>query len=638
MGKNFKKLLSSFLLAGMLHCNAAALDHQTYNKNTSLGNKIVPYEKVISNFSDKNAQLTLKKILNSKLNTLTNKDEMSEDKVQAELSDLIIEMNANTLALASGYNSLESHTVSNSGLTKEQYNDIAANRGAKTTNEQNLQVARSIVQHNIHIILDTLAMVRLQAEEAEIAVLDERDGKNQHFKISSQEKRDVRKECFALFDSLEKIILDYCEYEYAVHGKNGANIAKQIKNNFTKIKDITCKNKIGENDYLLLLDLIDKTANLLPDPMFGTKKQTRAVLFEYASGHAKNRMLSRLQILGYDTNIKPEIMTKQIAKKNNNKVNISVSSNTTNKYTGIGLGLDVTNNLSKDVNLSFGGDLNLNKGINGGLDAAQLLPKIGVDKTFNNNHGAYVGLKGGIQFDKKGISTPFGIYGGYKWDINNKFALDFSANSLANIQRMLLDVGASVGATFKTKNMNIRIFVGFGYTFDLNKNQNPQTPIPEDPGQEPEDPTKPGDEQTPEDPTKPGDEQKPGDNENPGDNEKPGDEQNPGDDNEQGNDNPIYGGDDIETPIQETEDKGDINDLEEKEVDLDEYISKSDSDTENKKLNEIKDFNKDDIKITTEENKVATKDSESKQEPTTETKESIEKLKEKQVELDKLLS
>ena len=461
--------IPAIFLAGMFHCKAATFDKSVYNSNTSLSKTTVSYEKIVSNYSEKKALNTMEDILGNKLNTVTNKNEYSDNEIQEELTEIVIDMNANTLSLACGYNSLESNTIKNSGLTQEQYNNIATNHGANTTNEQNLVVARSAIQHYMHIILDTQATIRLQADEAEIAILDERDGKNQYFKLTSKDKRDVRNESFALLNTAEKDIIAYCEYEYAVHGQDGANIAKQIKNNLTKIKDITTKAKVSENDYILLTNLVTKTADLLPEKMFGTQAMRRGVILEFASQYAMNRMLSRLQILGYDVSIQPEALVKNTTKMKN-KVDLSVNTNTTNKYTGIGFGLDVNTKLPHidNANLTIGGEINTNIGYKKEYDSTQALTKVGLSKKLNNNNDAYVGLKGGLQFDNNDISIPLGFYGGYKWNINDNFALDFCVNTLGNAQRMLFDIGTAVGATFKTKNVNIKLSIGFGYTFDLN--------------------------------------------------------------------------------------------------------------------------------------------------------------------------
>ena len=501
MGKKLSQLKKGIvipaLLAAGLNCFAATSRNTTYSKSTSLGNKTLVYEKASSKYNEQKALNTMNAILNSDLNKMTGYDRL-EAQVQNEVAGYLAEMNANSLELARLYKSLEDHTIANSGMSLEQINQIAANNGVGTSDEVNVQVVRSAIQHYVQMFFDTNSSIRLRADEAEIAILDEGDGHNEnvdvithHLRLKNKGKRSLREEATAVLNAAETDILNYTQYEYTIKGQNGKQMANKISGNMSKIKLLVSKAKFNQNDYNALLKLVIDTADILPESMYGTLAMRRGLIIEFASQYAMNHLLTVMANLGYDIdNIQPGVFVEQ-GTKQNVTLNPSASVSVTNQHVGTGVGLTATNPLGKNWDITYGGEINANKGFKGGLDSLQLLTSANLGKTLKNDDKVSFGTKAGVQFDAKGASTPFGMQAGYTWNINDNFSLDFGVNSLLNIQRSLMDIGTSVGATYRGKNWTVGFSLNLGYTATWNKDHN-INPLP-DPLPQPE--------PTPDDPT-----------------------------------------------------------------------------------------------------------------------------------------
>lgn len=537
-------VIPAILAAGMVNCAAATFRTSPNSKSTSLGNKTLVYEKASSNYTEEKTLNTMNEILNSDLNQMKSYDRL-EANVQNEVAGYLSDMNANSLELARLYKSMEDNTITNSGLSTDQINKIAANGGVDTPDDVNVKVVRSAMQHNMHMVLDTQSLIRFGADEAEITIMDEGDGNNgysEYLRFNTKDKRDMRKESTAVLNAAEIDILNYTQYEYTVNGQNGKKISNQISGNMNKIKSLVSKTNFNQNDYKNLLNLINETADLLPEAMFGTRAMRRGLVIEFASSYAMNQMLTILANLGYDIdNIKPGVFVEQKQKQAKEPtISLSPSISATNKHAGLGINLSATNQLSKNWNITYGGETNFVKNYDGSEAGLQILNNVDFERSLKHGHIS-IGSKGGMQFDtKKGFSTPFGIQGGYTWNINNNFSLDFGINSLLNIQRSLVDIGASIGASYRTKSLVIRFAINLGYTASWEKS-NPTIidPTPIDPT--PIDPT-------PIDPTPI----------TPDDSKDPADK--------------IYGSDEVIKPNpDDVIDKGNIQDLPEKPVDLDLY-------------------------------------------------------------------
>lgn len=524
-------IIPALLMAGMLNCTAATFHNTPNSKYTSLGNKTLVYEKTAHKYNEKKAMNTLEGVLRSDLNQMAGYDRL-EAKVQEEVAGHLNDMNANSLELARMYKALENQTFLNANLTAEEMDSITANKGLKTSNQDNVKVARSSVQHFMHMVLDTQVLVRFGAEEAEITSMDEQDGRNEYFKLKVNGKRDICQESKAILDYAKNDIQAYCEYECAVNGQDGKKVAKAIANNLSKIETLVAKKNFNKNDYNELSNLIVVTADMLPEKMFGTKAMRRGLMIEFASQYSMNNMLTKLQKLGY--NVQPEELAKRKPAERNFTVNPTVTSTFSNNHIGIGTGVSFTNKLKNDWSISYGNEFVANMGFAGRPNSMQLFGTLDMGKKLKNQNEFSVGVKAGAELDSRGWSVPFGVRGAYTWNINKNFGVDFGLNSTANIQRALLDVGASVGASIRTKNMVIKFSVGFGYSFDLSQDKAP-VPAPEDPTVDPEDPTF-----EPENPEP-----------------------------------PVYGEDEVEKqPEDEVTQKGDITELPEKDVDLDDYFNK----------------------------------------------------------------
>ncbi len=486
-------IIPALLMAGMLNCTAATFHNTPNSKYTSLGNKTLVYEKTAHKYTEKKAMNTLEGVLRSDLNQMAGYDRL-EAKVQEEVAGHLNDMNANSLELARMYKALENQTFLNANLTAEEMDNITADKGLKTSNQDNVKVARSSVQHFMHMVLDTQVLVRFGAEEAEITSMDEQDGRNEYFKLNVNGKRDICQESKAVLDYAKNDIQAYCEYEYAVNGQDGKKFAKAIANNLSKIETLVAKKKFNKkNDYYELSNLIVITADMLPEKMFGTQAMRRGLMIEFASQYSMNNMLTKLQKLGY--NVQPEELAKRKPAERNFTVNPTTTSTFSNNHIGIGTSVSFTNKLKNDWSISYGNEFVPNMGFAGRPNSMQLFSTLDMGKKLKNQNEFSVGVKAGAELDSRGWSVPFGVRGAYTWNINKNFGVDFGLNGTANIQRALLDVGASVGASIRTKNMVIKFSVGFGYSFDLSQDKQaplPPVPTPEDPEEptvDPEDPT-----------------------------------------------------------------------------------------------------------------------------------------------------
>lgn len=492
-------LIPAIMMAGMMNCAAATFNKTPNSKSTSLGSQALVWQNDANKYNEKKAINTMTKVINSDLNQMKAYDRL-EAKVQNEVVGYLAEMNANTLGLARLYKAAEDNTVANSGLTPNEINQIAHKKGVGTSDQVNVQVGRCEMQHFLHMVLDTQTLIRFRADEAEIAVMDEGDGHNEYLRFHTKGERDLRKESNAVLTAAKNDILAYTQYEYTVKGqKNGKEIIKKTETNLRNIETIVSKKDFNQNDYQTLLNLINETADLLPSTMFGTQAMRRGLVIEFASTYAMNHLLTNLTNLGYDINNYKAGAYAKGANKNTNKTNnlfewnVAAIANATNKHAGVNLGIGATTQLANNWDLTIGAETNPSKGYNGANDSFQLLATGEFGKTTKNDNHFGLGAKAGFQFDKQGVSTPFGVNADYSWKINENFSLDFGVNSLANIQRSLLDIGTTIGATYRTKSWIIKFGVGVGYTYDWNKiNGSENVPTNTPTTNTPKQPTYPG--------------------------------------------------------------------------------------------------------------------------------------------------
>lgn len=466
-------IIPALLAAGMLNCAAETFHKSPSSKYTSTGNKTLVYEQNASKFNERDTQNTLQTILRSDLNQLSEYDRL-ESKVQNEVAGYLSNMNADSLALALQYKSLEEHTFMHSGLTKEQINYIASNNFIGSNNQDNLKIVRSSMQHNMHMTLDTLTLIRFGASEAEISHLDEGDQHNEYLRFNTKGKRSISKESNAVLNLAENDIINYTNYEYLVNGKSGEKISMQISSNLQKIKKLvtTISNKqFSQKNYNDLLKIINSTAELLPEQMFGTIAMRRALITEFTSQYSINNLIFNITKLGYDIdNIKSSVFIEQDKKTT---FDLSAKYNVTNTHNDTVLGTKWNTPLLKNWNITYGAELGVvdTKSEN---NEYQVLGNLGVGKTFNNGSTLSLEAKTGIQFNEKNISMPFGANIGYNWKINDNISLDFGVNTLVQHNKNV-DFGGGIGVKFRTKSMIMSVGINGGYSVDLTPASKPNS-------------------------------------------------------------------------------------------------------------------------------------------------------------------
>ncbi len=458
-------LIPAVLAAGMLNC-AAATFHNTPNnsKSTSSTNQTLVYQKAAEKYSEKKTVKTMTDLINSDLNKMKGYDKL-EAKVQSEVAGYIADMNANSLELAHLYKALEDNTVANSGLTPQEMDKIAINKGVGTSDQVNMQVVGSAAQHFGHIAVGGKTVPLFGANDA--VIKDEGDGKNEYLQLIANGKYDSCEAATAILNAFKTDILNYTQYGYAVNGQDGKKMADQIAKNLDKINSLVSQSNFNQTHYQALLNTINQTADILHGASFwGTLAMCRGLVVEYASQYSLNHLTNHLKGLGYDIN---NLNFDSLAKKDIT-LTPSATFNATNKHAGIGLGFTATKPLGQNWDISYGGEIDFNKGYNGGANSIQLFGTAAGGKTLNNGDHVSVGTKAGLQFDAKGVSVPFGFDAGYTRKINEKFSLYGAVGAVANINRALADIGATIGATYRTKSgVMLKFGVGLGYTFDWNK-------------------------------------------------------------------------------------------------------------------------------------------------------------------------
>ncbi|MCQ2381813.1 MAG: porin family protein [Clostridia bacterium] len=480
------KLIPALLAAGFLNCatlsanaNKTIKASMPHIESTSLSNKKTSHKKAFNEYSSNRAKQTLKNITSSNLYNLSEYNRLEAD-VQNEVVSILTNMNANTLELSRLYKFMEDDTISNSGLTLDEINDIVVHKGSQTPDQVNVVVVRNQIQHFMHMFLDTQTLIRFRADEAEIMNLDEIDSENEYLRFNTKGERNLYQETKSVLVEAEKDILEGVRYENQFKGKNGEKIAKKVKANLEKIRTFLNKKDLSEKDNVALEKLINETADLLPTTVFGTQEMRRGLITEITCDEALNQMLINLEKLNYNLNT---FKSENYKKINDFSFNATTTGIATNKNIGVNLGLGATKLLKNNWDLTIGTEINSVIGYN---QEAPLLTQVllasNIAKTTQNKKNTFnVGLKGGLQFDKLGVSTPFGGNVGYTWNINDKFSLDFGVNSIANIQRSNLNVGGTIGATYRTKNLIIKFGIGVGYIHEWNKNSTiPDKPIIDD--------------------------------------------------------------------------------------------------------------------------------------------------------------
>jgi len=462
--------ISTMLLTSMLHCNATTFQQKADVKLTtpnakylSVGKTTKSYKQASSQYKSQKSFDTLFNILNSDLNKMTDYTILEAD-VQKKLAEMYAQMNANSLDLACAFKAFEYNTFIDSGLSLEEAIEISENRGDGTDDKVDAFVGRGSLQHFMHLMLDTQTLNRLNAEEAEIQTIDEIDGKNEFFKLNKNGNRNIIEDSSAVLNSMEKYILAYAEYEYAISNENKDNI-NVIKQNLSSIKELIVKRDFNTEDKDTLTKIINETADLLPENMFGTTEMRRGLLAEIVKQHVMNNMLEKLIGLNYDVNINPELLAEQMKKTNGYNFTPSLTANISNTDSGFGIGITTTKPFKDDWDMIYG--LKLNTNFNSQGSTQQALGSVDFAKNLKKNQFS-IGLTAGGQLDSQGASLAVGMQTGYCWKINDKFSVDFGINLLSNIQRSIMNIGTTIGLTYRTNSgMLIKFGANLGYNLGL---------------------------------------------------------------------------------------------------------------------------------------------------------------------------
>ena len=459
-------LIPAIMMAGMINCAA-----ETYKGAPNKASK----------YNEEKAVATMDKILNSDLNKMTSYDRL-EAKVQNEIVECMTDMNINSLELANDYERFEHSIIKKSGKSTEELVKIAEKKGQNVIPSENALVVRVSTAHLSHMFLKSQALIRFRADNAEILEIDETDKKNELWRevvyklnLNTNGPRSLLKESNSLLDItkndcvVDSTLFGY-RYKDIIEGKNNVKVnekaaqqaANQINNNLTKIKNLVSSKNLSQKDYQSLLNLIEETAEILyKSDMFGDKTMCRGFIIEFTSSYAMNNLLTIVANLGYDVDNLEASYTK--VSNSNITWDTSVVLDATNKP-GINMGVGVTKPLTD--NFSIGGKLNYKAPDN----SFQVLTTGEIGTTTPKDNYISAGVTAGVQFDQKGISTPFGLNAGYSWQIGKNFSLDIGVSTLLNVQQASLDLTAPIRFKFKTKNgFNVIFSINAGHQLDLNQ-------------------------------------------------------------------------------------------------------------------------------------------------------------------------
>lgn len=448
-----------------------------------------------------------------------NSKHMTRDQVENEAAKLIADMNDNALKLSHSYKALEKSTlreIKKLGLTKDDIVQIARDKGANTPVQYDELVQRYYAQHSMHMILDSSTMIFAGIDGAQIYdKFDEVDNFNEHvYAISKDGNIDMVNDGLEIANAIRNTVISNSHYAYQLNKDN--KTAQKLANAFTEIDKI-----IAKGDYKGINHVIDATAKLISQKMFGDINQCRDIVTMYI---AQKNMCNTL----VKNKIK-DLPAEKIANVNSKKhtFNPTAMVNVNNREAGFELGLKAERDLNDVWDIAYGGKYVFGANTteeNKGATSHQLLTTLDFKRNFDNKQALTLGASTGLHFDKQGVSVPFGLQAGYQVQLTDAIALDFAANAKATINRSF-DYGAGIAVIGRTKNgMKISFGINLGRSVEFNQGQNmPEpTPIP-----------------TPNQPTT---------------------EKEP----------PIYGGDQGQEPG-DTIDKGDIQDLPEKPIDISNY-------------------------------------------------------------------
>lgn len=481
-GKIAKLLPPALVAATMLNC--ATLSAQPNNKTAVKAPTASYYDATVNNYTA-NAK-SFADIYNSKLFNM-NEYSVLEKKIHADLADLLVKSNEETIKLSSAYKTMEVDSTLNSNMLNQEINQIAGDRGAKTSDTKNMHVAKIEMQHFLHLILDTTTLIRLGADEAQISSIDEHNDANQneYLRFNTKGQRDIRTESEVVLGLGQMDIAAYTEYAYKVAGKNGNTAAATLNNNLARIKSLINQPGQSQAEYNQIMTLVEQTANLLPQSLFGNYEMRKALVLEYAQQYTINAMLDKLEKLGYT--VKDFKAQDQLNTVGWSIDTLGTQVDITNKGAHISLGLD--SKISKP-NSGFDLKLGTEVGANvGGDHAIQVLGKVEPGYTFNNGQRLSMPLKGGLEVtpgaDKK-ISTPFGAGVTYNIPLNNKMSIDIGGSSLVNIQKQNVSLGGAVGWSYDTGKLKLRVGIGFGHNIEWGNSQpSIDNPTIDDPSDEP---------------------------------------------------------------------------------------------------------------------------------------------------------
>lgn len=444
---------------------------------------------------------------------------MTRDQVENEVAKLIADMNDNALKLSHSYKRLEKSTlreIKKLGLTKDDIVQIARDKGANTPVQYDKLVQRYYAQHSMHTILDSSTMIFGNIQDTKIYdKLDEVDNFNEHvYKLIKDGDINMASDGLEIANTLRDIVVSNSHYAYQLNKDN--KTAQKLANAFAEIDKIIAKGNHKGLDHV-----IDATAKLISQEMFGDINQRRDIVTMYI---AQKNMCNTL----VKNKIK-DLPAEKIANVNSKKhtFNPTAMVNVNNREAGFGLGLKAERDLNDVWDIAYGGKYVFGANIteeNKGATSHQLLTTLDFKHNFNNKHALTLGAATGLHFDKQGVSVPLEAQVGYEVQLTDRIALDFTANAKATINRAF-DYGAGIAVVGRAKNgTKVSFVINFGRSVEFGQGQNmPEpTPIP-----------------TPNQPTT---------------------EKEP----------PIYGGDQGQEPG-DTIDKGDIQDLPEKPIDISNY-------------------------------------------------------------------
>lgn len=470
----FVKTISAMALVSMLHCNVNATTFEEKAdvkfktptaKVTSGGYKTLNYKKAADQY--KADTTLLKEILNFDYSKLT------RNETEEAMAKFAGKIGAFNLELTRALKALEYNNWQDAGIDVESAKKIFKEQGLNTDLKTNKSLQRGYSAHALHILFDSINMINYGADQSEIRSYDEIDSKNEFFEIKKDGKRNLLEDSTNFTNKIKQHILTNCEYESIL--VNNPALLTKIDNLFVKLDAAITEGKTASID-----QLIHQGTDLLPASM-GTEEMRQGIMTAYANQRGFNKLINNTKI----SEINPELITKTKSEGNKFTFNPIMAVNINNLETGFGAGLDVNKQFNDDWGMSFGGMYNVGFGTgeNKGNTSHEIMANANIERNINKKHAVSAGLNAGLRFDDKGVSTPFGVQGGYELKINDKLAVNFDVTVGGNVQNQNMNLSGILGVTYKTENKNKKekdsafsFIVKGGKIIDLGKENVIKTP------------------------------------------------------------------------------------------------------------------------------------------------------------------